>query len=125
QFDTSDRFTVRGVLGIIGTVFRTLHQGINAMQLTTWTMKLSRRKFLHLAAGAAAMPFAAHVARAQTYPSRPVRLIAGFPAAGLTDVLARFAAQWFSERLGQPYIVENRAGAASNLATEAVVRAPA
>src|SRR5215470_3970989 len=92
------------------------------MRRTTWT---TRRKFLHLAAGAAATPFAAHVARAQTYPSRPVRLIAGFPAGGITDVLARFAAQWLSERLGQPYIVENRAGAASNLATEAVVRAPA
>jgi tripartite-type tricarboxylate transporter receptor subunit TctC len=86
-------------------------------------MKLRRRQFLHLAAGAAALPFAAHVARAQTYPSRPVRLIAGFPAGSITDVLARFAAQWLSERLGQPYIVENRAGAASNLATEAVVRA--
>jgi tripartite-type tricarboxylate transporter receptor subunit TctC len=84
-----------------------------------------RRQFLHLAAGAAALPFAAHVARAQTYPSRPVRLIAGFPAGSITDVLARFAAQWLSERLGQPYLVENRAGTASNLATEAVVRAAA
>jgi tripartite-type tricarboxylate transporter receptor subunit TctC len=84
-----------------------------------------RRQFLHLAGGAAALPFAPYFARAQTYPSRPVRLIAGFPAGSITDVLARFAAQWLSESLGQPYIVENRAGAASNLATEAVVRAPA
>jgi hypothetical protein len=67
-------------------------------------VKLPRRQFLHLAAGAAALPFAAHVTRAQTYPSRPVRLITGFPAGSITDLLARFAAQWLSERLGQPYI---------------------
>jgi tripartite-type tricarboxylate transporter receptor subunit TctC len=97
----------------------------NAMQLTTWSRKLPRRKFLHLVAGSAALSFAPHVARAQAYPNRPVRLIAGFPAGSITDVLARFAAQWLSQRLGQPYIVENRAGAASNLATETVVRAPA
>jgi tripartite-type tricarboxylate transporter receptor subunit TctC len=88
-------------------------------------MKPSRRKFLRLAVGAAVMPSVPHVACAQTYPARPVRLISGFPAGGITDVLARFAAQWLSEHLGQPFIVERRAGAASNLATEAVVRAPA
>jgi tripartite-type tricarboxylate transporter receptor subunit TctC len=88
-------------------------------------MKLPRRHFLHLAAGAAALPVTSRFARAQAYPTRPVRLIAGFPPGGIVDVLARFAAQWLSERLGQPHIVENRVGAASNLATEAVVRAPA
>src|SRR5262245_44598845 len=88
-------------------------------------MKLPRRKFLHLAAGAAALPFAPHVARAQSYPSRPVRLVVGFPAGGTADIGARLIAQWLQERLGQPFVVENRPGAASNLATEVVVRAPA
>src|SRR5215472_10625266 len=77
----------------------------------------NRRQFLHLAAGFSALPAISRAARAQTYPSRPVRLIAGFPAGSITDVLARFAAQWLSERFGQPYIVENRSGAAGNLAT--------
>jgi tripartite-type tricarboxylate transporter receptor subunit TctC len=87
-------------------------------------MKLPRRNFLHLAAGAAALPFAPHVARAQAYPSRPVRVIVGFPAGGGGDIVARLIGQWLSERLGQPFIIENRAGAGSNLGTEAVVRAP-
>jgi tripartite-type tricarboxylate transporter receptor subunit TctC len=88
-------------------------------------MKLPRRKFLHLAAGAAALPGVSRIARAQTYPSRPVRLIVGFPAGGGADTLARLTAQWLSERLGQPFIVENRPGAGTNIATEAVVHAPA
>jgi tripartite-type tricarboxylate transporter receptor subunit TctC len=89
-------------------------------------MKLPhRRQFLHLAVGFSALPAVSRAARAQTYPSRPVRLLAGFPAGSITDVLARFAAQWLSESLGQPYVVQNRSGAAGNLATEAVVRAPA
>jgi tripartite-type tricarboxylate transporter receptor subunit TctC len=83
-----------------------------------------RREFLHLAAGAGALPFAPHVARAQAYPSRPVRMIVGFPAGGGGDLVARLIGQWLSERLGQPFIIENRAGAGSNLGTEAVVRAP-
>src|SRR5262245_28676226 len=87
-------------------------------------MNLPRRKFLHLAAGAAALPAVSRVARAQTYPTRPVRLIVGFPAGGGADILARLTAQWLSERLGQPFIVENRPGAGTNIATEAVVRAP-
>src|SRR6516165_2880618 len=86
-------------------------------------MKLLRRNFLHLAAGAATLPFALHVARAQAYPTRPVRLIVGFPAGGVADLYARLIGQWLSERLGQPFIIENRAGAGSNLGTEAVVRA--
>src|SRR5262245_34153501 len=87
-------------------------------------MKLPRRKFLHLAAGAAALPAVSRVARAQTYPTRPVRLIVGFPAGGNADTTARVMAQWLSERLGQPFVVENRTGAATNIAAEAVVRSP-
>jgi tripartite-type tricarboxylate transporter receptor subunit TctC len=87
-------------------------------------MMIARRKFLHLAAGAAALPFAPHVARAQVYPNRPVRLLVGFAAGGSADIYARLIAQWLSERLGQQFVVENRPGAGSNLATEAVVRAP-
>jgi tripartite-type tricarboxylate transporter receptor subunit TctC len=88
-------------------------------------MKLPhRRQFLHLAAGAAALPALSRVARAQTYPSRPVRIVVGFPAGGTGDILARLIGQWLSERLGQPFIIENRPGAAGNIGTEAVVRAP-
>jgi tripartite-type tricarboxylate transporter receptor subunit TctC len=86
-------------------------------------MKLPRRRFLHLAAGAAALTAAARIARAQSYPTRPVRLISGFPAGGVNDILARLLGQWLSERLGQQFIVENRPGAAGNIATEAAVRA--
>ena len=84
---------------------------------------LGRRKFLHLAAGAAVLPALSRVARAQAYPSRPVRLIVGFPAGGLTDILARLLSPWLSERLGQQFIVEDQPGAGTNLATERVVRA--
>jgi tripartite-type tricarboxylate transporter receptor subunit TctC len=86
-------------------------------------MKLPRRKFLHLAAGAAALPFVLRVGWAQAYPTRPVRIIVGFPAGGTADIVARLIGQWLSERFSQPFVVENRAGAASNIATEAVVRA--
>jgi tripartite-type tricarboxylate transporter receptor subunit TctC len=88
-------------------------------------MKLPRRKFLHLAAAAAALPAASGLARAQDYPTRPVRLIVGFAAGGTTDITARLIGQWLSERLGQQFVIENRTGAATNIATEAVVRAPA
>jgi tripartite-type tricarboxylate transporter receptor subunit TctC len=87
-------------------------------------IKLPRRKFLHLAAGAAALPATSRFALAQTYPTRPVRWIVGFPAGGGSDVLARLLGQWLSERLGQPFVIENRPGAGTNIATEAVVRAP-
>ena len=87
-------------------------------------MKLSRRRFVQLAAGAAAFPAVSPTARAQTYPTRPVRLIIGYPPGGSADVTARLMGQWLSERLGQPVIVESRPGAATNIATEAVVRAP-
>jgi len=87
-------------------------------------MKLRRRRFLHLAGGAAALLAVSSAARAQTYPTRPVRLIAGFPPGGVVDTFARLIGQWLSERLGQPIIIENRAGAGGNLAVEAVVKAP-
>jgi tripartite-type tricarboxylate transporter receptor subunit TctC len=89
-------------------------------------MKLPhRRQFLHLAAGAAALPALPRIARAKAYPSRPVRWIVGFPPAGGADIIARLIGQSLSERLGQQFIIENRPGAAGNIATEAVVRAPA
>ena len=84
-----------------------------------------RRQFLRLAAGAAALPALPRMALAQTYPTRPVRIVVGYPAGGPTDVVARLIGQWLSERLGQPFIIENRPGAATNIATEAVVRAAA
>jgi tripartite-type tricarboxylate transporter receptor subunit TctC len=88
-------------------------------------MKHRRRQFLRLAAGAVALPAVSSIARAQTYPSRPVRIIVGFPPGGGADIVARLIAQWLSERLGQPFVVENRPGAGSNIGTEAVIRAPA
>src|SRR5262249_54461869 len=88
-------------------------------------LKLPRRQFLHLAAGAAALPVVSRVARAQAYPTKQVRIIVGFPPGGPNDILARLIGQWLSERLGQPCIVENRPRAAGNIATEAVIRAPA
>ena len=87
-------------------------------------MKLPRRNFLHLAAGATLLPAFSRFACAQAYPSRPVRIIVGFAPSGATDIMARLIGQWLSERLGQQFIVENRPGAASNIATEAVVNAP-
>jgi tripartite-type tricarboxylate transporter receptor subunit TctC len=87
-------------------------------------MKFHRRQFLHLVGGAAALPAVSRLARAQTYPSRPVRLIAPFSAGGAADIFARLIGQWLSERLGQPVIVENRLGAGGNVATEMVARAP-
>jgi tripartite-type tricarboxylate transporter receptor subunit TctC len=88
-------------------------------------MKLPRRKFLHLAAGAAALPAVSRIAWAQAYPTQPVRIIVGVAPGGPTDILARLMGQWLSERLGQPFVIENRPGAGTNIATEAVVRAPA
>jgi tripartite-type tricarboxylate transporter receptor subunit TctC len=87
-------------------------------------MKLPhRRQFLHLAAGAGALPAVSRIARAQTYPTRPVRIIVGFPAGGVSDIVARLTGQWLSDQLGQQFIIENRTGAATNIATEAVVNA--
>src|SRR5438128_11723435 len=86
-------------------------------------VKLPRRQFLHLAAGAAALPAVSRIARAQAYPMRSVRIVVGFPPGGSADVFARLLGQWLSERLGQQFIIENRPGAGTNIATEAVVRA--
>jgi tripartite-type tricarboxylate transporter receptor subunit TctC len=88
-------------------------------------MNLPRRRFLHLAANAAVFSIVSRIARAEAYPSRPVRWIVGFPPGGLSDIVARLMGQWLSERLGQPFVIENRPGAASNIAAEAVARAPA
>jgi len=88
-------------------------------------MKLPRRQFLRLAAGAVVLPAVSGAAQTQTYPSRPVRIITGFAAGGTPDILARLLGQWLSERLGQTFVVENRPGAGGNIATEMVVRAPA
>src|SRR5260221_13379081 len=87
-------------------------------------MNLPRRRFLHLAAGAAALPAVSRIARAQAYPTRPVRIIVGFAPAGGTDIMARMIGQWTSERLGQQFVIENRPGAASNIGSEMVVNAP-
>jgi len=88
-------------------------------------MRLPRRRFLHLAAGVAVLPAVSHIARAQAYPTRPVRIIVGFAPAGGPDIMARLIGQWLSERLGQQFVVENRPGGGGNIATEAVVRAAA
>jgi tripartite-type tricarboxylate transporter receptor subunit TctC len=95
----------------------------NDAQISEESMKLPRRRFLHLAASAVASPFLSRTAGAQSYPARPVRLLVGFLPGGNNDIHARLIAQWLTERLGQPFIVENRAGAGGNLATESVVRA--
>jgi tripartite-type tricarboxylate transporter receptor subunit TctC len=88
-------------------------------------MNLPRRSFLHLAAGAAALPAVSHIAAADTFPTRPVHIIVGFPAGGPGDTLARLIGQWLSERLHQPFVIENRTGAGGNIGAEAVVRASA
>ena len=88
-------------------------------------MNVLRRRFLRLAAGAIALPaLSREGARAQAYPARPVRIVVGFAAGNSPDILARLLGQWLSERLGQPFIIENRPGAGTNIATEAVVKAP-
>ena len=87
-------------------------------------MKVPRRQFLHLAAGAAAVAALPRFARSEAYPLRPVRILVGFPPGGTVDIVARLMGQWLQERLGQPFVVENRPGASSNIATEATLRAP-
>ena len=88
-------------------------------------MKFPRRGFMHMAAGVAALPAAPHVGRAQAWPSRPVRIVVGFPAGGATDIMARLMGEWLTQRLGQQFIVENKPGASGNIGTETVARAPA
>ena len=87
-------------------------------------MKLPRRQFLHLAAGSAALPALPRIARAQAYPSRPVRWIVGFTPAGGNDITARLIGQWLTDRLGQPFVIENRPGAGTNIAAEIVINSP-
>src|SRR5262245_41808382 len=87
-------------------------------------MNLPRRRFLHLAAGAAALPALSRVASAQTYPTRPVRLIVGWPPGGGADTVSRLVEQWLSERLGQQVIIENRPGASTNISAQAVINSP-
>jgi len=86
--------------------------------------KLPRRNFLHLAAGAAALPAVSRLARAQDYPTRPVRIVVGFAPGGQNDINARLIGQWLSERLGRQFIIDNRPGASGNIAMESVVRSP-
>jgi tripartite-type tricarboxylate transporter receptor subunit TctC len=88
-------------------------------------MRFPRRQFLHLAAGAAALPALSHVAKAQAYPARPVRLIVGFAPGGVTDIVARIMGQWLSGRFGKQVIIENRAGGGSNIAAQAVINSSA
>src|SRR5216117_81453 len=88
-------------------------------------MKLPRRNFLHLAAGAAALPTLSRIAWTESYPSRPVRVIVPFAPAATTDIAARLMGQWLSEHLGQQFVIENRPGASTTIGTEVVVRAPA
>src|SRR5688500_586258 len=88
-------------------------------------MTFRRRTFMHLAAGAAALPVAPHAAWAQAYPSRPVRIVVGFPAGGATDIMARLMGDFLTPRLGQQFIIENKPGASGNVGTEIVARAPA
>jgi tripartite-type tricarboxylate transporter receptor subunit TctC len=111
QFDTSSAHAVD-----CGALFGVIEGHV---------MKLSRRRqFLRLAGCAAALPTLSRFAWAQTYPARPVRLLVGFPAGGVGDIVARLIGQWLSERLGQPFVIDNRPGAGGNLGTEAVVRSP-
>ena len=107
-----------------GKSFRSPHFDCGAVSTNgQGPMKLPRRQFLHLAAGAAALPAVSRIAKAQAYQSRPVRIIVGFPAGFASDAVARLIAQSLSESLRQQFVVENRPGAGSNIAADAVVRA--
>src|SRR6266705_3215917 len=96
----------------------------NAFRAKDDAMSLARRRFLQLTAGAVALPVVSHIAAAHAYPTRPVRIIVGFASGGTLDIIARLLGQWLSERLGQPFVVENRPGGGGNIGTDAVVRSP-
>jgi tripartite-type tricarboxylate transporter receptor subunit TctC len=106
-------------------IFPTCEKGLKQMPVINTGMKLPRRQFLRLAVLAMGVPSVSRMARAETYPARPVRIFVGFAAGGAPDIAARLMAQWLSERFGQQFIIENRPGAGGNIATEAVVEAPA
>jgi tripartite-type tricarboxylate transporter receptor subunit TctC len=116
-----------GTVPVVSKIPRTQRRAVEAAPhdhpFRVNTANLPRRRFLHLSAGAAVLPAVSRIARAQTYPSRPIHLVVPYPPGG-TDIIARLMGQWLSERLGQPFIIENRPGGNSNIATEAVVRAP-
>jgi tripartite-type tricarboxylate transporter receptor subunit TctC len=117
-------FPVRPALGM--SFFREIaNEASRAVNQPIRIMKLRRRQILHLAAAAAALAVTEPTAKAQSYPTRPVRILVGFPPGGTTDIVARLIAHWLSERLGRQFIIENRSGASTNLAVEAVIRAPA
>jgi tripartite-type tricarboxylate transporter receptor subunit TctC len=99
--------------------------GRPCQQLSASAPEISRRQLVNLITGAAALPAFSRIARAETYPSRPVRIIVGFPPGGAADITARLIAQWLTERLGQPFIIENRPGAGTNIGTEAVAKSSA
>jgi tripartite-type tricarboxylate transporter receptor subunit TctC len=103
----------------------TENQPTSGMPTSESALETSRRQLLHLAAAAAVLPAFSRIARGQTYPSRPVRIIVGFPPGGAADITARMMGQWLSERLGQPFVIENRPGAGTNIGSEAVAKAPA
>jgi tripartite-type tricarboxylate transporter receptor subunit TctC len=103
--------------------YRFVAKTFHHQRIEAHIMKLPRRQFLHLSVAAAALPVMPRIARAQTYPAKPVRLIVGYAAGGATDITARLIGQWLSERLSQQFIIENRPGAGTNIGTEAVVRA--
>jgi tripartite-type tricarboxylate transporter receptor subunit TctC len=103
----------------------TENQPTSCMPTSESALETSRRQLLHLAAAAAVLPALSRIARGQTYPSRPVRIIVGFPPGGAADITARMMGQWLSERLGQPFVIENRPGAGTNIGSEAVAKAPA
>jgi hypothetical protein len=119
-----------GTAPIVSKSGRTQRRPVKAAMLQGHPLRvkatnLPRRRFLHLAAGAAAIPAVSRIARAQAYPTRPVRIIVAAAAGGVTDITARLIGQWLTERLGQSFLVENRPGGNNNIGTEAVVRAPA
>src|SRR4051812_7047883 len=114
----------------ISDVLRDSELGCGAIRRLTWEqnmtkVKFARRTFLQMAAGFAALPAVSRVAKAEGYPTRPVRIVVGYAPGGGVDITARLIGQWLSERLGQSFIIENKPGAASNIATEYVIRSPA
>src|SRR5438552_8708713 len=109
---------IRGRSGFIVHIFLSVQARI-ARRRREGNVKLPRRQFLHLAAGAATLQMLSRIASAQTYPTRPVRLVVGFAAGGTTDIVTRLIGQWLSERFGQQFTTENRPGGNTNIATEA------